>query len=77
MDRTFDLDGSMPKTKRQPDRQAILIRNHSHGAGSTCDPSRKTKGSQSLTMSELLDGYKGPMPGEIDAPGESLGRELW
>ena len=77
MDRTFDLDGLMPKTKGHSDRRAILIRNHSYGVGSTGDSSRKTKGSQSMTLSELIDGYKGPMPGEIDALGESLGRELW
>lgn len=29
------------------------------------------------TLSALMAGYDGPKPGEIDAPGESVGREMW
>ena len=29
------------------------------------------------TLSVLMAGYDGPMPGEIEAPGESVGRKLW
>ncbi len=31
----------------------------------------------SYTMQSLMRGYDGPKPGEIDAPGASVGRELW
>lgn len=32
---------------------------------------------EACTLSALMAGYDGPKPGEIDAPGESAGGELW
>ena len=32
---------------------------------------------QSYTLNTLMAGYNGPNPGEIDAPAESVGNELW
>ena len=29
------------------------------------------------TLNALMAGYDGPKPGEIDAPAESVGNELW
>ena len=32
---------------------------------------------EAYTLTALMAGYDGPKPGEIDAPGESVGGELW
>ena len=37
----------------------------------------KVSNANSYTMQALMRGYDGPKPGEIDAPGASVGRELW
>ena len=37
----------------------------------------KIENPNAYTLSALMAGYDGPKPGEVDAPGKSVGRELW
>ena len=37
----------------------------------------KIENPNEYTLSALMAGYEGPKPGEIDSPGNSVGRELW
>lgn len=37
----------------------------------------KLENPSAYTLGALMAGYDGPKPGEVDPPGESVGREMW